>query len=323
MLSALFSSGLGGALAYGGVCGGWGVGRCQERGACYVRGLDVGVAPFVSARLALLWVWVMVVSWRVGLMGVTLGLGVLVWSQVCSGALEVEWTRSPLNLWMVLLYLLPLVGLMGGLVLRRGRWALVGLMGGLLPCFGVMPALDARALQVQGGALTLAVSVVAFVVAAGKLDAPVAEGATGEIGEAGEAVAGGVMAAGGVVVAVDARFWRLVRLALPRVLLSVALIVVPLWALYGGRGQAQLVENFAERPKDAAFLIHVVHLFVGSIAVYVSILSPSINRTLDAFELRERLRQERSAAAAKRRRRSLWVCAALLPLLSLVQWWFS
>jgi hypothetical protein len=245
---------------------------------------------------------------RLGALGTlaSIGFGVLLWSQVCSGALEVELSHAPARWRMVALYCAPLALLVGCLALRRPRWALLSFLGALVPCFGALPGVDARALQGGGDALTLGLSAVAFAFATTRLT-PQRPPARADLTPR----------------QIDRRFWRLTRLAAPRLLLVLAFFTLPLVGLYSAQGQANLRQSFPQRPADAAFLIHIVHLFIASVATYTAILSPSINRTLDAYELREALRATRSTAHAKRLRRSLSLCALLLPLLAFGWWWFA
>jgi hypothetical protein len=254
----------------------------------------------------------------------SLGLGALAWSQVCVGPLEVELASASTRLGLVSLYLAPLLLLVLGLALRRPWLAQGGFLLSLLPCFAVMPAADARALQAGQDALTLAASAVAFTLYTARLTAPTPTRAQPtKQAPTHQAPLTPSPPLTFTPAHIDRRFWRLARLAAPRLALTLALFTTPLVALYSDRGQAQLRDSFPHRPSDAAFLIHLIHLLLASVATYVALLSPSINRTLDAYALREALRATRTHTYAKRLRRSLTLCALALPPLAAAWWWLS
>ena len=236
-------------------------------------------------------------------------IGVLVWSYLCSAALEIELSHPSARMSALTLYLAPLVMLALTLGFKRPVMSMVAFPISLLPCFVALEPLDLRPLNDIGGGLTLTSGLVAFLIATARL-IPTPNNPSPLL--RGKPLSEGI----------SRDFWALLRYMLPRIALMIAFYVVPLVALYSDLGQTQLRANFPKKDLDATFLIHTVHLFIATIATYVALLSPTINRPLDVFELRESLKRARRDARRGRHwwRLSLRTLLVLGVLISL-RWW--
>lgn len=220
-------------------------------------------------------------------------VGLLLWVYVCGGPLEIELASKPSRPGIVMLLLLPLLALGLGLGLRRPLVAMAAFPLALLPCLAVLEPLDLASLNTLWGAGLLAAGVTLYLL----LTARMAPRRARLIEMTGQPLHGGI----------DPRFWRGVRHTLPRMLLLIAVLVVPLSALYSDAGQEKLVENFGSKRLDATLLIHTAHLFIFAMVGYLFFLSPSINQTIELFELRRSLRRELTEERQQTRRRWLAV----------------
>ena len=212
-------------------------------------------------------------------------LGLIVWTVVCFEPLRFELALSGSRVPFVMLYLQPLVMLAVGLAARRTPFLMVIFPVSLLAAFFLMEPLELRPLGTLRGGLTLCGSLLLFLLGTARYGARTQRGAElrGERMEVG--------------VDPQARWFGFYLW--PRLALLVALLVVPLWGLYGEGAGETLVRHFAERADDARILIHTVHVFIVLLIGYVFFLSPAINIDLEVADLQGKLAQLGQAQAAK------------------------
>ncbi|MDX9723223.1 MAG: hypothetical protein RBU37_20900 [Myxococcota bacterium] len=101
-----------------------------------------------------------------------------------------------------------------------------------------------------------------------------------------------------------------------RALMLLALIVVPLFALYSPDAQSRLAEHFGPDQTDFVLLAHAAHLFVIFVASYMGFFAPGMNHALELFELNEKLRAMRQPSQRPVLR--AWVLILLVMALTLV-----
>lgn len=228
-------------------------------------------------------------------------LGLIVWTVVCFEPLRFELGLSTTRAPRVMLYLQPLIMLGVGLASRRTPFLMVIFPVSLLAGFFLMEPLDLRPLGTLRGGLTLFGALLLFLIGTARY---------GARSNRGEEARGERMEVGSDP---QAR-WFSVYLW-PRLVLLVALLLAPLWGLYGEGASETLARNFADRADDALILIHTVHLFIVLLVGYVFFLSPAINVEIEVADLQRKLTQWNSAKAVTthgRRVTALLVGVALL-----------
>ena len=223
-------------------------------------------------------------------------LGLLLWSVICWESLVIEVGADDTRLPHMLLLLQPLLVLAVGLVMRSTPFALIAFpMTLLIAVFGLEP-LDISALSTFPGALTLSGSLILFLFGASRYGPSKAHRAL----LSGERLRSGL----------DASHRRIAFGTWTRAALLLALLLVPLHALYGEAGRLRLFETFGDAQPDAAALIHTVHLFVAVLASAMFFLSPHINLTLDVHDLHTIIQSAGEPKRAQRAWRTIFILLA-------------
>lgn len=260
-------------------------------------------------------------------------LGLNLWAVLALVPLQLEWTDAP-RLWALALYLLPLLVLTVGVVLRWSPLPLALFPASLIPVFLILPEADQAIFTSGAGFFSLATSLVLYQLAAARWlglarrDEALRRRwlALREPGRRTEPLAPPghhLEARPQEPPPLRRDLWWPYRLYfVPRgVLMALSLAVWIHGLNFSQDVSLRYLDSFGEDVDQARVLLNLLFLFVWVVAMYLFFFTPGLNLELEQRD-RDASLQQAQAALGERSgwRAALWTVSGALALLALL-WW--
>ena len=217
-------------------------------------------------------------------------LGLNLWALMCLMPLGVEWAAQDTRRLCVFVYLLPLIFLSVGLLVRWAGLLLLLFPASFLPVYLVLPEADRGIHETAVGWLTLAVSVVMYVCVAAmwsRENPPLLFARSGRVSLSQRRSGSDLVAESIGQPPLGRHLWWPYRwYFLPRWCFLFLLVVVPFYGLNFSEGVADVyAAGFGSQADHARVMANLIFVFVWVVLAYLFFFSPGLNLELEQREL--------------------------------------